>query len=131
MTFVFRKQKKGPPLIRVFLIFARHFIGQHFEGLSSNQASKPTVQTTEGTDLSVRSSTDPNQPTADDERRMQEILSKPEIREVLMDPQIQSLIDALRHNPHEAQRLARSWFYSYCLLFVFRSLLCSFLVAGI
>lgn len=55
--------------------------------------------------MSVRSSTDPRQATAQDEARMQQILSDPEIRTVLMDPKIQELFEALRNNPDTAQRL--------------------------
>ena len=54
--------------------------------------------------MSVRSSTNPNQPTAADEKRMQEILSNPEIRDILMDPWIQSLIGTLKNEPSKAQR---------------------------
>lgn len=60
-------------------------------------------------DLSVRSSTDPRQPTADDECKMQDILSTPEIREILYDPRIQKLIETLRTDPEKAQRFVGFW----------------------
>ena len=57
-----------------------------------------------GAELQVRSSTNPRQATAADEARMQQILSNPEIREILLDPRIQKLIETLRTDPDKAQR---------------------------
>ncbi|KAK3098603.1 hypothetical protein FSP39_021130 [Pinctada imbricata] len=78
-------------------------------GLSKPQKnSNDTVLTRSpvgGADMSVRSSTNPKQPTADDEKRMQEILSDPEIRNILMDQKIFGMIEALRRNPSEGQRI--------------------------
>ena len=54
--------------------------------------------------MSVRSSTNPHQPTAEDERKMQEILSDPEIRTVLSDPKIAQLFEVARKSPEAAQR---------------------------
>ena len=74
---------------------------------SVHQSNSKTVYTkspTGGADMSVRSSTNPHQPTADDERRMQEILSNPEIRNILSDQKIFGMIEALRSNPTEGQR---------------------------
>lgn len=64
-----------------------------------------TRSPTEGADLSVRSSTNPNQPTAEDERRMQEIVANPEIRNILLDPKVMKLIETLKFNPNEGTRL--------------------------
>lgn len=60
---------------------------------------------TGGADMSVRSSTNPNQPTAEDERRMQEIVANPEIRNILLDPKVMKLIESLKFNPDEGTRL--------------------------
>ena len=57
-----------------------------------------------GAELQVRSSTNPRQATAADEARMQQILSNPDIREILLDPRIQKLIETLRTDPDKAQR---------------------------
>lgn len=65
-----------------------------------------TRSPTEGADMSVRSSTNPNQPTAEDERRMQDILANPEIRNILMDPKVMKLIETLKFNPSEGARYA-------------------------
>ena len=59
-------------------------------------------------ELQVRSSTNPKQATADDERRMQEILANPEIKEILLDPRVQMLIETLRTDPEKAQRLTKA-----------------------
>ncbi|XP_061171279.1 uncharacterized protein LOC133180844 [Saccostrea echinata] len=67
-----------------------------------------TRSPSEGADLSVRSSTNPNQPTSEDERRMQEILANPEIRNILMDPKIMNLIETLKFNPDEGARILQN-----------------------
>ena len=65
----------------------------------------PTVQyRNEGAEMSVRSSTNPKQATAEDEKKMQEILSDPSIQKILMDSSIQALFAALKNEPGEAQR---------------------------
>ena len=61
-------------------------------------------------ELQVRSSTNPKQATADDERRMQEILANPEIKDILLDPRVQMLIETLRTDPDKAQRLTKAKF---------------------
>ena len=58
----------------------------------------------EGAQMSVRSSTNPNQPTAEDERKMQQILSDPDLQAVLKDPKIAELFQTARNNPEAAQR---------------------------
>lgn len=63
-----------------------------------------TRSPTGGADMSVRSSTNPNQPTAEDERRMQEIVANPEIRNILLDPKVMKLIESLKFNPDEGTR---------------------------
>ncbi|XP_062599375.1 uncharacterized protein LOC134260862 [Saccostrea cucullata] len=78
---------------------------------SINPNRSETVYTrspAEGADMSVRSSTNPNQATAEDERRMQEILANPEIRDILMDPQIMNLIETLKFNPDEGARILQN-----------------------
>ena len=62
------------------------------------------VPESEGAQMSVRSSTNPKQPTAEDERKMQEILSDPEIKLILQDPKIAELLEKARSNPAAAQR---------------------------
>ena len=75
--------------------------------MSDSSSSKPKISVvpeSESAQMSVRSSTNPNQPTAEDERKMQEILSDPEIRTVLSDPKIAEFFDIARKNPDAAQR---------------------------
>ena len=63
-----------------------------------------TASSERGADMSVRSSTNPNQPTAADESKMQDILSDPDIRVILMDPKVQELFEILRKDPIKGQR---------------------------
>ena len=72
---------------------------------ASERGTILTRQSAGGADMSVRSSTNPHQATAEDERKMQEILSRPEIMEVLVDPWVQNLFSVLRTNPDSGQRL--------------------------
>lgn len=67
---------------------------------------------TGGADMSVRSSTNPNQPTAEDERRMQEIVANPEIRNILLDPKVMKLIESLKFNPDEGTRYEKRGMFS-------------------
>ena len=89
--------------------------GQHFNKLAEKQGSPSqtcspspqdisTLPPTGGADMSVRSSTNPKQPTAADEQKMQEILSDPQIRDVLEDPKVQELFECLRNDPVKGQR---------------------------
>jgi len=88
------------------------FVGSHFNKLADNPGAIPSPQvstktdigTNLGADMSVRSSTDPKQATAQEEAKMKEILSNPEIRMVLMDPKVQELFGMLRTNPEQAHR---------------------------
>ena len=79
------------------------------EGSSQPTSTPPshgirTQDASSTADLSVRSSTNPKQATAADEAKMQQILSNPEIREILMDQRMQRLMEALRSNPDQGQR---------------------------
>lgn len=47
---------------------------------------------------------EPDKPVNEDEAKMQEILANPEIRNILLDPRIQKLIETLRTDPNKAQR---------------------------
>ena len=93
--------------------------GDHFGDLGSKEPAQPSEQVSNGTaskpkisvfpesevaQMSVRSSTNPNQPTAEDEQKMHEILSDPEIRAVLSDPKVTELFETARSNPEAAQR---------------------------
>ena len=98
-----------------YLYSGNHFTNlgkQHDNSTSStkvDQSSVPSqpkisVMPEGGADLSVRSSTNPKQATAQDEAEMQRILSDPDIRLIMMDPKIQDLFQHLRNNPDKAQR---------------------------
>ena len=50
---------------------------------------------------------------SEEDKKVQDILANPELREILVDPQIQSLFEMLRTRPEEASR--------YFLLFLFVS----------
>ncbi|KAK3578855.1 hypothetical protein CHS0354_010213 [Potamilus streckersoni] len=103
--------------------FLQEFIGvmgSHFTKLgeqqSKNTPSQPqrkiseiaTRSTTDGADLKVRSSTDPNQATEEDIQQINRIVSNPEVREILQDPQIQKLFETLRQNPDQGQRILQA-----------------------
>ncbi|XP_071818853.1 uncharacterized protein [Apostichopus japonicus] len=127
----FEKDPKGaaeqlhnnPQLQHIFRDFCA-ILGDHFTSLpgtpdapqstdhlgTSSQTPSPGIKTMDetGLDMKVRSSTDPKQPTADDEARMKQILSDPEVCNVLADEKIKQLMEALRCNPNEAQEIIRS-----------------------
>ncbi|KAL3882195.1 hypothetical protein ACJMK2_028563 [Sinanodonta woodiana] len=103
--------------------FLQEFIGimgSHFTKLgekqSKNTPSQPqcsvseitTRSTPDGVDLKVRSSTDPNQATEEDIQQINRIVSNPEVREILQDPQIQKLFETLRQNPDQGQRILQA-----------------------
>ena len=50
---------------------------------------------------------------SEEDKKVQDILANPELREILVDPEIQSLFEMLRTRPEEASR--------YFLLFLFVS----------
>lgn len=57
-----------------------------------------------GSDMRVVSSTDSRQQReAEDARRVDDLISRPEIREILLDADIQRLMAALRNEPDKAQ----------------------------
>ncbi|CAC5393237.1 unnamed protein product [Mytilus coruscus] len=72
---------------------------------ASQRGTILTRESQGGADMSVRSSTNPKQATAEDENKMQEILSHPDVMEVLMDPWIQNLFHVLRTDPGSGQRM--------------------------
>ena len=87
---------------------------EHFSSMGGGAAQptptppvNPNIRTQDASskaDIAVRSSTNPNQATAADEAKMQQILSNAEIREIMVDQRIQRLMEALRSNPDEGQR---------------------------
>lgn len=75
--------------------------------MNNSASSTPKISVvpdSESAEMSVRSSTNPRQPTAEDEQKMQKILSDPEIKTILSDPKIAELFDTARNNPEAAQR---------------------------
>ncbi|XP_076079901.1 uncharacterized protein LOC143049998 [Mytilus galloprovincialis] len=72
---------------------------------ASQRGTILTRQSQGGADMSVRSSTNPKQATAEDENKMQDILSQPDVMDVLMDPWIQNLFHVLRNDPGSGQRM--------------------------
>ncbi|XP_071801021.1 uncharacterized protein [Asterias amurensis] len=93
-------------------------LGEHFSSMGGGAAQptptppvNPNIRTQDASskaDIAVRSSTNPNQATAADEAKMQQILSNAEIREIMVDQRIQRLMEALRGNPDEGQRILQS-----------------------
>ena len=63
-----------------------------------------TVPNSQRADISVRNSTNPKQMTSEDEKKVQQILSDPEMKEILIDVRIQKLLETLRTDPDKAQR---------------------------
>ncbi|KAI8498639.1 hypothetical protein Bbelb_238410 [Branchiostoma belcheri] len=101
------------PEVQKFFTEFCSILGDHFTNLADTQDSvQPApVQTTTsppGADMRVLSSTDPTQPTAEDEAKMREILSNPEMQQVLLDKDVQKLLQMLRTDPLSAQRYAQS-----------------------
>ena len=58
----------------------------------------------EGAQMSVLSSTNPKQATAEDERKIEQILADPEMQMVIKDPKIGELFQLARNDPEAAQR---------------------------
>ena len=76
------------------------FVGEHFTQLGD-------VQTPQTSHTAGQRITDTHSSTAmasADEVKMQEILAKTEVRDALMDGDIQRLLETLRTNPDAAQR---------------------------
>ncbi|CAH1227415.1 Hypp160 [Branchiostoma lanceolatum] len=101
------------PEVQKFFTEFCSILGDHFTKIADKQDSvqPPPVQTTTdptGADMRVLKSTDPNQPTAEDEAKMKEILSNPEMQQVLLDKDVQKLLEMLRTDPESAQRYAQS-----------------------
>ncbi|KAJ8027029.1 hypothetical protein HOLleu_32043 [Holothuria leucospilota] len=110
-----RELQNNPQLQDVFKDFCS-ILGDHFTSLSDQSPSSSTqnskqysqgsgIQTREapGIDMTVRSSSSPNQPTADDEIKMKAILSDPEVFNIFSDERMKELMDALKFNPEKAQ----------------------------
>ncbi|CAG2221057.1 unnamed protein product [Mytilus edulis] len=72
---------------------------------ASQRGTILTRQSQGGADISVRSSTNQKQATAEDKNKMQDILSQPDVMNVLMDPWIQNLFHVLRNDPGSGQRM--------------------------
>ncbi|XP_035685804.1 uncharacterized protein LOC118422389 [Branchiostoma floridae] len=101
------------PEVQKFFTEFCSILGDHFTKIADQQDSvaPPPVQTTPtpaGADMRVLQSTDPHQPTAEDEAKMREILSNPEMQQVLLDKDVQNLLQMLKTDPQSAQRHAQS-----------------------
>ncbi|XP_038059145.1 uncharacterized protein LOC119730362 [Patiria miniata] len=106
--------------VQQFLKDFSALLGDHFSTMGGSSppsfpSSVPPPQGTirthdspNGADIKVKSSTNPKQATAEDEAKMQQILSDPEIREIMMDKKIQRLMEALRNNLDQGQRILQS-----------------------
>lgn len=87
-----------------------YYAGEHLTKLGDQShpstSSSPHIltKTPEKAEISVHKSSNPKQATAQDERKMQEILNNPEIRNILQDPRVQKLFEILRTDPEKAQR---------------------------
>jgi hypothetical protein len=101
--------------------------GDHFNRLGDTSAplKEPHPISTRDclnqAELSVVKSSDPKQPKAQDEARMQEILANPEVRSILQDPRIQRLFEVLRIDPEKAQKYDYKWncMIVNCVLLIF------------
>ncbi|XP_077977375.1 uncharacterized protein LOC144432939 [Glandiceps talaboti] len=113
-TMAAEEYANNPEIQKFFSEFCS-ILGDHFNNLadkqpqSSQQASQfrpgevRTHDTSGGADM--KEHTNQPQPSADDMKQMQDILSQPDIQSVLQDTRIQKLIELLRTKPEEAQRL--------------------------
>ena len=88
------------------------FVGDHFTKLGDMQSAQTTkANSPNAADMCIRSSTSPTQMTSADEEKMQKILAKSEVREALMDADIEKLLETLRTNPDAAQRWVLGYSY--------------------
>lgn len=82
-------------------------LGEHFTSLgNSGVGMKPTVSQDNDIGLTERASArqqPPVPPSPEDQAKMQEILSDPEVMRVLQDHQIQKLLTMMKTNPDAAQ----------------------------
>ncbi|XP_064617638.1 uncharacterized protein LOC135481841 isoform X1 [Liolophura sinensis] len=88
-------------------------IGDHFTKLGNKQdLEKPSAKAREvdsaGVNVLNSNINSAMAPADEDERRMQEILANPEIRQILIDPDIQRLVQTLRSNQVQAQSILHS-----------------------
>ena len=81
----------------------------------SRRWPKSSEKTATSSGPTVTEITDQNEAclVSEEDKKVQDILANPELREILVDPQIQSLFEMLRTRPEEASR--------YFLLFLFVS----------
>ncbi|XP_064617639.1 uncharacterized protein LOC135481841 isoform X2 [Liolophura sinensis] len=87
--------------------------GDHFTKLGNKQdLEKPSAKAREvdsaGVNVLNSNINSAMAPADEDERRMQEILANPEIRQILIDPDIQRLVQTLRSNQVQAQSILHS-----------------------
>ena len=73
-------------------------MGDHFTLLADKEEKKQTSNA--ATEESLISEV----PSNEEETKMREILSRPQVKEALSDPDIQKLIVALKEDPTAAQR---------------------------
>ncbi|KAI0210987.1 hypothetical protein LSAT2_004218 [Lamellibrachia satsuma] len=93
------------PEMQAFLMEFCGLLGDHFTKLGDMQSAQTTkANSPNAADMCIRSSTSPTQMTSADEEKMQKILAKSEVREALMDANIEKLLETLRTNPDAAQR---------------------------
>ncbi|ELU12371.1 hypothetical protein CAPTEDRAFT_228977 [Capitella teleta] len=103
------KYQNNPEMQSFIRDFCR-IMGNHLSNLPGNSTDQPPpIAVSDSTaEISVASSTNPKQATAEDERRMQDILANPEIRTILQDPRVQRLLEVLRTDPDKAQKILQS-----------------------
>ncbi|XP_070567548.1 uncharacterized protein [Ptychodera flava] len=106
--------------VQKFLTDFSGILGEHFTKLAYEDLVKPSqqpsgdqvrpgdIRTREGAGADIKEQRDHPEPSADDMKQMQDILSKPDIQAALQDPKIQNLIELLRTRPDDAQRIIRT-----------------------
>ncbi|XP_064628868.1 uncharacterized protein LOC135488262 isoform X2 [Lineus longissimus] len=101
------------PEVQLFFKDFCGLLGDHFSKIGTTRPNATSTNNQGDIKFTQRPRADiqehnPNAPTPIEEKRMQEILSRPDVREVLMDPQVQSLFEQLKTNPSDAQKLLQT-----------------------
>lgn len=101
---LFLTLKKITPLLRLWMYNDINYtciLGDHFTKLAD---SKPTTAEPQVPVPSSGLITPISPQQVADEKRMRQILENPEVHDILQDPRVQKLFEALRNDPESAQR---------------------------
>ena len=102
------KKYEGTPEVMAFFKDFCDIMGTHLEGIADKTDAKKAGGGGGGgvQQMSGGASLPPAMETAED-RRMRELMQRPDVQDALQDPRIQTLIDQLRKNPRTGDILLR------------------------